>query len=92
MNFDQSQLDFLRNSVIAFCSLVWLQMQTVQNEIAKEAKARLQTAPSSIRTLKSPGKALLSPLPNKQMVPQESVTKLLTCYSGHRVNPYWEES
>lgn len=85
---------FLEKYIDRLLQLEWLQMQTVQNEKAKAAKARPQTAPSSIRTLKSPGKckALLSPSPNKQMVPQESVTKLPTCYSGHRVDPYCEES
>ncbi|XP_065610323.1 protein FAM217B isoform X2 [Cyrtonyx montezumae] len=83
---------FLEKYIGRLLQLEWLQMQTVQNEKAKAAKARPQTAPSSIRPLKSPGKckALLSPLPNK-MVPQESVTKLPTCCSGQRVDPYCEE-
>ncbi|XP_048818825.1 protein FAM217B isoform X1 [Lagopus muta] len=85
---------FLEKYIDRLLQLEWLQMQTVQNEKAKAAKARPQTAPSSVRTLKSPGKckASLSPLPNKQMVPQETVTKLPTCYSGHRVDPCCEES
>lgn len=74
--------------------LEWLQMQTVQNEKGKAAKARPQTAPGSIRTLKSPGKgkASLSSLPNKQVVPQEGVTKLPRSYAGHRGDSYCEES
>ncbi|OXB60131.1 hypothetical protein ASZ78_003251 [Callipepla squamata] len=85
---------FLEKYIDRLLQLEWLQMQTVQNEKARAAKARPQTAPSSIRPLKSPGKckALLSPLPNKQTVPQESVTKLPMCYSGQRVDPYCEES
>ncbi|XP_010720740.1 protein FAM217B isoform X3 [Meleagris gallopavo] len=85
---------FLEKYIDRLLQLEWLQMQTVQNEKAKAAKARPQTAPSSVRTLKSPGKckALLSPLPHKQMVSQETVTKLPTCYSGHRVDPCCEES
>ncbi|NXC48533.1 F217B protein, partial [Penelope pileata] len=85
---------FLEKYIDRLLQLEWLQIQTVQNEKAKAAKARPQTAPSSIRTLKSPGKckALLSPLPNKQMVPQESVTKLPTCCSGPRGDPCCGES
>ncbi|KAM9260372.1 protein FAM217B isoform 1-T1 [Cariama cristata] len=85
---------FLEKYIDRLLQLEWLQMQTVQNEKGKAAKARPQTAPSSIRTLKSPGKgkALLSPLPNKPVVPQESVTKLPRSYSGHRGDSYCEES
>ncbi|KFO69388.1 Protein FAM217B, partial [Cuculus canorus] len=85
---------FLEKYIDRLLQLEWLQMQTVQNEKGKAAKARPQTAPGSIRTLKSPGKAkaLLSPLPNKQIVPQESVTKLPRSYSGHRGDLYCEES
>ncbi|KAM6243435.1 protein FAM217B isoform 2-T2 [Spheniscus humboldti] len=85
---------FLEKYIDRLLQLEWLQMQTVQNEKGKAAKARPQTAPGSIRTLKSPGKgkALLSPLPNKQVVPQESVTKLPRSYSGHRGDSYCEES
>ncbi|XP_032054243.1 LOW QUALITY PROTEIN: protein FAM217B [Aythya fuligula] len=85
---------FLEKYIDRLLQLEWLQMQTVQNEKVKAAKARPQTAPSAIRTLKSPGKckALLSPLPSKQLAPQESVTKLPTCYSGHRGDLYCEES
>ncbi|XP_054701902.1 protein FAM217B isoform X1 [Grus americana] len=85
---------FLEKYIDRLLQLEWLQMQTVQNEKGRAAKARPQTAPSSIRTLKSPGKgkALLGPLPNKQVVPQESVTKLPRSYSGHRGDSYCEES
>ncbi|XP_009816829.2 protein FAM217B [Gavia stellata] len=85
---------FLEKYIDRLLQLEWLQMQTVQNEKGKAAKARPQTAPGSIRTLKSPGKgkALLSPLPNKQVFPQESVTKLPRSYSGHRGDSYCEES
>ncbi|XP_064321411.1 protein FAM217B isoform X2 [Phalacrocorax carbo] len=85
---------FLEKYIDRLLQLEWLQMQTVQNEKGKAAKARPQTAPGSIRTLKSPGKgkALLSPLPQKQVVPQESVTKLPRSYSGHRGDSYCEES
>ncbi|KFP87661.1 Protein FAM217B, partial [Apaloderma vittatum] len=85
---------FLEKYIDRLLQLEWLQMQTVQNEKGKAAKTRPQTAPGSIRTLKSPGKgkALLSPLPNKQVVPQESVAKLSRSYSGHRGDSYCEES
>ncbi|KFQ68423.1 Protein FAM217B, partial [Phaethon lepturus] len=85
---------FLEKYIDRLLQLEWLQMQTVQNEKGKAAKARPQTAPGSIRTLKSPGKgkALLSPLPNKQVVPQESVTKLPRNYSRCRGDSYCEEN
>ncbi|KFV14484.1 Protein FAM217B, partial [Tauraco erythrolophus] len=85
---------FLEKYIDRLLQLEWLQMQTVQNEKGKAAKARPQTAPGSIRALKSPGKGkpLLSPLPNKQVVPQESVTKLPRSYAGHRGDSYCEES
>ncbi|XP_054074507.1 protein FAM217B isoform X1 [Rissa tridactyla] len=85
---------FLEKYIDRLLQLEWLQMQTVQNEKGKAAKARPQTAPGSIRTLKSPGKGkmLLSPLPNKQAVPQESVTKLPRSYWGHRGDSCCEES
>ncbi|XP_069727790.1 protein FAM217B isoform X2 [Phaenicophaeus curvirostris] len=85
---------FLEKYIDRLLQLEWLQMQTVQNEKGRAAKVRPQTAPGSIRTLKSPGKAkaLLSPLSNKQIATQESVTKLPRSYSGHRGNSYCEES
>lgn len=84
---------FLEKYIDRLLQLEWLQMQTIQNEKGKAAKARPQTTPGSVRTLKSPGKgkALLSPLP-KQVVPQESVTKVPRSYSGHRRDSYCEES
>ncbi|NXG54308.1 F217B protein, partial [Hemiprocne comata] len=85
---------FLEKYIDRLLQLEWLQMQTVQNEKGKAAKARPQTTPGSIRTLKSPGKGkeLLSPLSNKQVVPQESVTKLPRSCSGHRGVSYCEEN
>ncbi|XP_068768549.1 protein FAM217B isoform X2 [Struthio camelus] len=85
---------FLEKYIDRLLQLEWLQMQTVQNEKGKTAKVRPQTAPSSIRTLKSPGKGkvLPSPLPSKQAIPQESITKLPTSYSGHRRDAYCEEN
>lgn len=66
--------------------LEWLQMQTIQSEKGKAAKARPQTAPGVLRTLKSPGKTKSwhSPLPNKQLTPRESFPRLPTGHSGHR--------
>ncbi|NWX22990.1 F217B protein, partial [Aegotheles bennettii] len=83
---------FLEKYIDRLLQLEWLQMQTVQNEKGKAAKARPQTTPGSIRTLKSPGKgkALLSPLPNKQVVPQEGVTKLPRSCAGYRGDSYCE--
>ncbi|NXP47641.1 F217B protein, partial [Heliornis fulica] len=65
---------FLEKYIDRLLQLEWLQMQTVQSEKGKAARARPQTAPGTIRTLKSPGKskAFLTPLPNKQVAPQES--------------------
>ncbi|NWW54576.1 F217B protein, partial [Pedionomus torquatus] len=85
---------FLEKYIDRLLQLEWLQMQTVQNEKGRAPKARPQTAPGSVRTLKSPGrgKALLSPLPSKQAVPQEGVPKLPRGYSGPRGDPYCEES
>ncbi|XP_037257906.1 protein FAM217B isoform X1 [Falco rusticolus] len=85
---------FLEKYIDRLLQLEWLQMQTVQNEKGKAAKARPQTAPGSIRTLKSPGKSkpLLSPLPSKQVVPQEGVTKLPRSYLGHKGSSLCEES
>ncbi|KAM9527505.1 protein FAM217B isoform 1-T1 [Guaruba guarouba] len=84
---------FLQKYIDRLLQLEWLQMQTVQNEKGKAAKARPPTAPGSVCALKSPGKgkALLSPLPNKQVVPQESVTKLPRSYLGHRGDSYCEK-
>ncbi|XP_010224435.1 PREDICTED: protein FAM217B isoform X2 [Tinamus guttatus] len=85
---------FLEKYIDRLLQLEWLQMQTVQNEKGKAAKVRPQTAPSSIRPLKSSGKgkALHSPLPNKQTAPQESILKLPTSYSGHRRDSFYEEN
>nr|XP_023397095.1 protein FAM217B isoform X1 [Loxodonta africana] len=52
--------------------LEWLQIQTVQTEKAKGARARLPTAPGTFWTLKSPGRskliaaALPKPLPHQE--------------------------
>nr|XP_009932161.1 PREDICTED: protein FAM217B [Opisthocomus hoazin] len=85
---------FLEKYIDRLLQLEWLQMQTVQSEKGKAAKARPQTAPGSIRTLRSPGKgkALLSPLLNKQVLPQESGTKLPRSCAGHRGDSFCEES
>ncbi|XP_030318722.1 protein FAM217B isoform X1 [Calypte anna] len=92
--FQPKPTGFLEKYIDRLVQLEWLQMQTVQNEKGKAAKARPQTTPGSIRTLKSPGKskALLSPLPSKQGVPQERVTKLPRSCSGPRGDSYCEES
>ncbi|XP_064024173.1 protein FAM217B isoform X2 [Pogoniulus pusillus] len=94
MEFQPKPTGFLEKFIDRLLQLEWLQMQTVQNEKGRATKARPQTAPSSIRTLKSPGKgkALLSPLPSKQIIPHESVSKLPRSYSGHRGEPYCEGS
>ncbi|XP_062445383.1 protein FAM217B isoform X2 [Rhea pennata] len=92
--FQPKPAGFLEKYIDRLLQLEWLQMQTVQNEKGKAAKARPQTAPSSIRPLKSPGKgkALHSSLPNKQGIPQESITKQPTSYSCHRRDSYCEEN
>ncbi|TRZ10417.1 hypothetical protein HGM15179_016689 [Zosterops borbonicus] len=74
--------------------LEWLQMQTVQSEKGKAAKGRPQTAPGPARALKSPGKgkALLSPVPSRQAVPQEGASRLPRSCLGHRAEPYPEET
>ncbi|KAK9404863.1 hypothetical protein NXF25_009690 [Crotalus adamanteus] len=60
---------FLEKYVDRLLELEWLQMQTVQAEKGKVTKARAQTAPSILRSLKSSGKSKLlhSPLANKQL-------------------------
>ncbi|XP_066480818.1 protein FAM217B [Tiliqua scincoides] len=72
--------------------LEWLQAQTIQAEKGKMAKARPQTAPSALRTLKSPGKrkSLHSPLPNKQLVPHESAPRFPSSHSGRRRDGHGE--
>ncbi|RMB95847.1 hypothetical protein DUI87_27961 [Hirundo rustica rustica] len=74
--------------------LEWLQMQTVQSEKGRATKARPQTAPGPARALKSPGKgkALLSPVPTRQAVPQEGVPRLPRSCLGHRAEPYSEDT
>uniref|UniRef100_A0A8C3JLY3 Family with sequence similarity 217 member B n=1 Tax=Calidris pygmaea TaxID=425635 RepID=A0A8C3JLY3_9CHAR len=93
-DFRPKPTGFLEKYIDRLLQLEWLQMQTVQNEKGRAGKARPQTAPGPLRTLKSPGKAkaLLSPLPNKQAVPQEGVPKQPRCYLGPRGDPYCEES
>ncbi|XP_006126223.2 protein FAM217B isoform X1 [Pelodiscus sinensis] len=87
-------IGFLEKYIDRLLQLEWLQVQTIQNEKGKTAKARPQTAPSTTRTLKSPckGKSLHSPLSNKQLTPQESVIKLPTSLSGCRRNVHSEEN
>ncbi|XP_062976809.1 protein FAM217B [Elgaria multicarinata webbii] len=77
---------FLETYIDRLLELEWLQMQTVQAEKGKAAKARPQTAPSALRTLKSPGKSksLHSPLPNKQLTPHDSFLRLPAGHSGPR--------
>ncbi|XP_066055196.1 protein FAM217B isoform X2 [Chamaea fasciata] len=74
--------------------LEWLQMQTVQGEKGRATKGRPQTAPGPARALKSPGKgkALLSPVPPRQAVPQEGVSRLPRSCLGHRAEPCSEET
>ncbi|XP_038015068.1 protein FAM217B isoform X2 [Motacilla alba alba] len=69
--------------------LEWLQMQTVQSERGRATKARPQSVPGPSRALKSPGKgkALLSPVPPRQAVPQESVARLPRSCLGPRAEP-----
>ncbi|NXY83241.1 F217B protein, partial [Alcedo cyanopectus] len=85
---------FLEKYIDRLLELEWLQMQTVQNERAKAAKARPQTAPGPSRALKSPGKgkALLSPLPSKHVAPLESVTKPPRSCPGPRGDAHREDS
>ncbi|CAM4642426.1 protein FAM217B isoform X1 [Caretta caretta] len=85
---------FLEKYIDRLLQLEWLQVQTIQNEKGKTAKARPQTAPTITRTLKSPGKgkSLHSLLPNKQLTPQESVIKLPISLSGHRRDVHCEEN
>lgn len=66
--------------------LEWLQMQTIQAEKGKAARARPQTAPSALRTLKSPGKSksLHSVLPNKTLTVPESFSRLPSYQISHR--------
>ncbi|XP_027502015.1 protein FAM217B isoform X1 [Corapipo altera] len=93
-DFRPKPTGFLEKYLERLVQLEWLQMQTVQNERGKAAKGRPQTAPSSTRALKSPGKgkALLSPVPNRQVVPQDSVAKLPRSCLGHRGDPHCEGS
>ncbi|XP_034289023.2 protein FAM217B isoform X2 [Pantherophis guttatus] len=60
---------FLEKYVDRLLELEWLQMQTVQAEKGKVNKARAQTAPTVLRSLKSSGKSKLlhSPSANKQL-------------------------
>ncbi|XP_064247148.1 protein FAM217B isoform X2 [Passer domesticus] len=74
--------------------LEWLQLQTVQSERGRATKARPQTAPGPSRALKSPGKgkALLSPVPPRQAVPQDSAARLPRSCLGHRAELCSEET
>ncbi|XP_063154889.1 protein FAM217B [Candoia aspera] len=69
---------FLERYVDRLLELEWLQMQTVQAEKGKVTKARAQTAPSVLRSLKSSGKSKLlhSPLANKQLTLQGNSPRL----------------
>uniref|UniRef100_A0A8C0H6Z2 Family with sequence similarity 217 member B n=1 Tax=Chelonoidis abingdonii TaxID=106734 RepID=A0A8C0H6Z2_CHEAB len=85
---------FIEKYIDRLLQLEWLQVQTIRNEKGKTAKARPQTAPSIIRTLKSlgKGKSLHSPSPNKQLTPKESVIKLPISLSAHRRDVHCEEN
>uniref|UniRef100_A0A8D0C152 Family with sequence similarity 217 member B n=1 Tax=Salvator merianae TaxID=96440 RepID=A0A8D0C152_SALMN len=76
----------LEKYVDRLLELEWLQMHTIQAEKGKAAKSRPQTAPSVLRTLKSPGKSKVLPtaLSNKQTTPQESFPRLFSSHSTHR--------
>ncbi|KAJ7404450.1 Protein FAM217B [Pitangus sulphuratus] len=93
-DFRPKPTGFLEKYIERLVQLEWLQMQTVQNERGKAAKARPQTAPGSTRALKSPGKgkALLSPVPSRQVVPQDSAARLPRSCLGHRGDPHCEGS
>ncbi|KAM3838891.1 protein FAM217B isoform 2-T2 [Vipera latastei] len=84
---------FLEKYVDRLLQLEWLQMQTVQAEKGKVAKARAQTAPSVLRSLKSSGKSKLlpSPLANKQLTlhgsfPRVPIADLKKDVHGERTN------
>nr|XP_056700877.1 protein FAM217B [Euleptes europaea] len=66
--------------------LEWLQMQTIQAEKGKAAKARPQTAPSALRTFKNPGKSksLHALLPSKNLTAPESFQRLLSYQFSHK--------
>ncbi|XP_048354612.1 protein FAM217B isoform X1 [Sphaerodactylus townsendi] len=76
----------LERYVDRLLELEWLQMQTVQAEKGKAAKARPQTAPSALWTLKSPGKnkSLHTLLPNKNLTAPESFPRFSSCQLGYR--------
>ncbi|KAG8131655.1 hypothetical protein E2320_009568 [Naja naja] len=69
---------FFEKYVDRLLELEWLQMQTVQAEKGKVTKARAQTAPSVLRSLKSSGKSKLlpSPLANKQSILPGNFTRV----------------
>lgn len=76
----------LEKYVDRLLELEWLQMQTIQAEKGKAAKARPQTAASALRTLKSPGKSksLHTLLPNKPLTAPESFSRLPSYQISHR--------
>ncbi|XP_074066484.1 protein FAM217B-like isoform X2 [Macrotis lagotis] len=65
--------------------LEWLQMQTIQNEKIKLAKARPQTAPSTLWSAKSPGKSKLFPsaLSSRLLTHPEGFTKFVPGQAVH---------
>ncbi|KAJ7332109.1 hypothetical protein JRQ81_014289 [Phrynocephalus forsythii] len=75
---------FLEEYIDRLLELEWLQIQTVEAERGKAAKARPQTAPGVLRTLKSPGKSKLphGPFLNKPQTPHGSCPRLLAGHSG----------
>ncbi|KAM6457190.1 protein FAM217B isoform 2-T2 [Liasis olivaceus] len=84
---------FLEKYVDRLLQLEWLQMQTVQAEKGKVTKARAQTAPSVLRSLKNSGKSKLlhTPLANKQLtlhgnVPRVPAAGLRKDFHGERTS------
>ncbi|KAH0619211.1 hypothetical protein JD844_019016 [Phrynosoma platyrhinos] len=85
---------FLEKYIDRLLELEWLQIQTIQAEQGRAAKARPQTTPDVLRTLNSPrkSKSLHSPLPNKQLALHEGFPRLLTGHSGPRRDLYAERT
>ncbi|XP_005993643.1 protein FAM217B [Latimeria chalumnae] len=68
----------------------WLQMQTIQSEKERASRPRPQSAPSSFRSPKSPGKSKPWQTPVPTRVPSQGVAKFFrSSYSNCRVKyPY----
>ncbi|XP_030068398.1 protein FAM217B [Microcaecilia unicolor] len=69
---------FLEKYVDRLLHLEWLQIQTTQNEKGKAVRSRPQSASSSSRCVRSPGKSKCwhNQASNKQLVHPESLSKL----------------